>query len=142
LASESLERGKMNWAWKKNTFSRSNYNWVSNDFGDYSRDVLSALDSIWQEWEVRWEVLSEAQWARHDEQRILMKGNYKRVQRQQTIDKLPKTFLPFCHVNLICISRNWTDLVFQNNTSLVFLDKHNGSATYQSNIFANLKRKW
>ncbi len=37
---ESLERGKMNWAWKKNTFSRSNYKWVSSGLGDCWRDVM------------------------------------------------------------------------------------------------------
>ncbi len=35
----------MNWAWKKNTFSRSNYNWVSRHFGDQYEDVMAGSDA-------------------------------------------------------------------------------------------------
>ncbi len=43
--SESLERWKMNWAWKKNSFSRSNYNWVSGGFGDDYREVMASVST-------------------------------------------------------------------------------------------------
>ncbi len=42
----ALERGEMNWAWKKNTFSRSNYNWVCGVFGYNSRDVMSLAQAV------------------------------------------------------------------------------------------------
>ncbi len=35
-----LRKGENELSMKKNTFSLSNYNWVSNDFGDQSRDVM------------------------------------------------------------------------------------------------------
>ncbi len=31
----------MNWAWKRNTFSRSNYNWVGWVFGDQEEDAMA-----------------------------------------------------------------------------------------------------
>ncbi len=44
IPKKSLERGKMNWALKKNTFSLSNYNWVSSVFGDENQDVMYTMN--------------------------------------------------------------------------------------------------